>query len=250
MGDALRFAVGTLTRIPVQAPSPRVNLGWGMALAPVIGFVLAIATGALAVGLSTVLVPLVTAVLATGFLVWITRAIHLDGLADSTDALGSGRPREQALEIARRSDIGPFGVIAVVLTLLAVVAAIASLIEAGNVIIGLTVSLTTGRLVTTLSCSRGIPAARPDGLGAFVAGTVKGTQASFSIVFTILVAGFSTLIAPSGLWAFATLGGLCAGLLFTRFAVRRLGGITGDTLGAATEIATVVALVICTITVL
>ncbi|NEC49139.1 adenosylcobinamide-GDP ribazoletransferase, partial [Actinospica acidiphila] len=55
----------------------------------------------------------------------LTRGLHLDGLADTADGLGSGRPAEDALRIMKQSDVGPFGVLTLVLVLLVQVAALA-----------------------------------------------------------------------------------------------------------------------------
>ncbi|MYV40156.1 adenosylcobinamide-GDP ribazoletransferase, partial [Streptomyces sp. SID1328] len=71
--------------------------------------------------------PLLAAVASAAVPAALTRGLHLDGLADTADGLGSGKPAEQALAIMKRSDIGPFGVLTLVLTLLAQVAALAGL---------------------------------------------------------------------------------------------------------------------------
>ena len=105
----------------------------------------------------------------------LTRGLHLDGLADLADGLGSGQPAPTALDIMRRSDIGPFGTVTLVLVLLAQVAALAHA-EAegdGRGPAALIVAVVTGRLALTWACRRGVAAARQEGLGALVAGTVR-----------------------------------------------------------------------------
>ncbi|MFA7324724.1 MAG: adenosylcobinamide-GDP ribazoletransferase, partial [Candidatus Nanopelagicales bacterium] len=120
MGDALKLAIGTFTRVPVPAPSSitRTTAGRAMALAPIVGMVLALVCGLALLAVSTQLSALLLATITITLLAWGTRALHLDGLADTADALGSGQPAQQALAIARKSDIGPFGVITLVLALL------------------------------------------------------------------------------------------------------------------------------------
>ena len=112
------------------------------------------------------------AAVALAVLVLATRAMHLDGLADTADGLSAGYDRERALEVMRRGDIGPSGVAAVTLVLLVDVAALASLLPSlrGGVLAA--VALLSSRQLLAWACARGVPSARADGLGATVAGTV------------------------------------------------------------------------------
>lgn len=252
MPDALRLAVGTLTRVPVPAPGTvdRRAARGAMLLAPVVGLLLGLVVGVPAQVL-VALGPaggLVTAILAVAALAWLTRALHLDGLADTADALGSGRPPVEALAIARRSDIGPFGVITIVLVTLLQAACLADLLDRGAGAGGLVVAVVTGRLAITLACLRGIPAARPDGLGALVAGTVPRAAGLVAAVGWLALVGLAVGVehgpGTGATTAAAVVGGLLAGAVLVRIAVRRLGGITGDVLGAAAEVATTGVLVI------
>ena len=252
MPDSLRLAIGTLTRIPVPAPRTvdRRVAGRAMLLAPLVGLLLALVIGVPAQVLVNVtpVGGLLGAALAVAALAWLTRALHLDGLADTADALGSGRPAADALQIARRSDIGPFGVVTVVLVVLVQVAALADLLERGAGAGSLVIAVVTGRLALTLACLRGVPAARPDGLGAVVAGSVPraGGLAVALLWLALAVAsvgrehGLAAGLATGG----AVVGGLLAAAVVVHLARRRLGGITGDVLGATAEITTAVVLVI------
>lgn len=252
MPDSVRLALGTLTRIPVPAPRSvdRRVAGRAMMLAPLVGLlvsvVIAVPTQVL-VNVSPV-GGLLGAVLAVAALAWLTRALHLDGLADTADALGSGRPAADALAIARRSDIGPFGVVALVLVVLVQVAALADLLDRGAGAGSLVIAVVTGRLALTLACLRGIPAARPDGLGALVAGSVP-VAGALLVALGWLALAISSVGREHGLGAGlatggAIIGGLLAAGVIVRIARRRLGGVTGDVLGATAEIATAVVLVI------
>ncbi|MET8008104.1 adenosylcobinamide-GDP ribazoletransferase [Nonomuraea glycinis] len=269
----VRLAVGTLSVWPVRVERvDRRVAGQAMALAPVVGLVLG-AVAALALLLPGP--PLLRAALALGLLAVLTRGLHLDGLADLADGLGSGKPAPQALDIMKKSDIGPFGVLTLVFTLLIQAAAVS---EAGPA--ALVTACVTGRLALVWACRHGVPAAREEGLGAMVAGTVR-TPAAWLVTLTALLAtlglglglttwsgAFTALNAPEALRPFETsnppeamnlsetlswvvltpsvslLAGLGAALLLLRHARRRLGGITGDVLGALVETATATTLVV------
>jgi len=242
MPDGLRLALGTLTRLPVPAPRSvdRRTAGIAISLSPLVGLVLAVLCGLplLLAGASVLRLALL-AVISLALLAWATRALHLDGLADTADALGSGRPAAAALEIARKSDIGPFGVLSLVFVLVADVIAIACQPSEGNAYLALVIAIVTGRVTLTVACTRTWPAARPDGLGAAVAGSVPALVA---IAWCVLALAFSGWLAGAD-GVIGALLGLLAGigvLLITR---RRLGGVTGDVLGAAIEVSTAVTLV-------
>ncbi len=252
MPDSVRLAFGTFTRIPV--PAPRVVdsrvAGRAILLGPLVGLVLALVVG-IAAQVLVSLTPvggLLGGVLAVGALAWLTRGLHLDGLADTADALGSGRPADEALAIARRSDIGPFGVLVLVLLLAAEAVALGQLLDSGAGAGSLVVAVVAGRIAIVLACRRSVPAARPDGLGAMVAGSVPTWAALGWAALWVALSAASVARAHGPGVALATAAavavGLLAGAWLTAVAVRRLGGITGDVLGAVAEVATVAVLVI------
>jgi adenosylcobinamide-GDP ribazoletransferase len=294
--------------------------GRGMLLAPFVGAVLGLSAAVVLVAVHWLTgSSLLAAVLAVGSLAWLTRGLHLDGLADLADGLGSGKPAEAALDIMKRSDIGPFGVVTLVLTLLLQVVALA---QAGAMdAFALIAACVTGRLAVTWACRDGVPAARPGGLGALVAGTVRRDRAvmataAAAVVLAILTGAAAFGVFGPGLrlpaaaelsshfggaaldtsgmsgefffglepvseppqsrfgldvldtgageasrawlpaWGSGPMGvpvtllvamaaGLAAAALLRRRAVRRLGGITGDVLGALVETATTVTLLVC-----
>jgi adenosylcobinamide-GDP ribazoletransferase len=242
----LRLSVTLLTAIPLPggpagpAPSRRVAAA-AMAWAPVVGLLLGgVAGGALDLAAHVAHTgPLLAAVLAVTALALLTRGLHLDGLADLADGLGSGKPAEEALAIMKRSDIGPFGVVTLVLTLAIQVAALAQAQALGRGVPAVLAAAVTGRLAITWACRRGVPAARGSGLGVLVAGTVP-----------LAVPVALTAATLGGAWAFgiivlaATAAGLLASLVLSALAVRRLGGITGDVLGALVEVTAAVCLLV------
>ena len=211
-----------------------------MVAAPLVGALL----GALAAGLAAAAVrlgadPLLAAALTVGALALLTRGLHLDGLADTVDGLGSGAPPGRALAVMRSPEVGPFGVAAVVLVLVTEVAALAQLAAAAHWLsAGLGVAV--GRVGLVWGCRRGVPAARADGLGALVAGTVPGW---LCLLWTVVVAGAGG-VAAGVPGVVAVLMATAVALLLVAHARRRLGGVTGDVLGAACESAVVAAWVL------
>jgi cobalamin synthase len=301
--DGIRLAVGTLSVFPVRpGVVDRRAGGIAMTVAPIVGVLLgAVAGVVLTLALWLGVTPLPASVLAVGTLALLTRGLHLDGLADLADGLGSGKPAGQALDIMKRSDIGPFGVVTLVFTLLIQVGTLSEATTAGVGPIALVTACVTGRLALTGACLAGIPSARPGGLGSMVAGTVRRGVA---LVITVLVLAGTTALAFSShvdtftswlpfsssatfvpaypgdgillghdvvsgfegggilsaslalggggipaLWGLpvAVLVGLLAAWVLRRRAVRRLGGVTGDVLGALVETATAATLVVCAI---
>lgn len=239
--DGLRLAATLFTVAPLPArPVDRSSAAVAMACAPAVGAVLGAVLGGVLVGLDALRAPpLLAGVVVVGAAALLTRGLHLDGLADTADALGSYRSRERALEIMKQSDVGPFGVVAIVLTLLAQAAAVAALPARGwsAALAGVVAATATGRAAATWACRRGVVAARPGGMGALVAGTVGGPAL---LVGTAAVAAVAVPAVPGRPWQgpAAVLAALAVALLLHRHLVRRFGGITGDVLGAAIEVTT------------
>ena len=176
MRDGWRLAFGTFTVIRVAAPRTvdgRVA-GVAMLLAPVT----VIPALVVWVGLGTLvghgLLPTaVGAALALVSTALLSRAMHLDGLADTVDGLTAGYDRERALDVMRRGDTGPAGAAAVVLTLLVQATAIGALLESALGLALAGTALVSSRLAAGLCCRAGVPAARSEGLGHAVAGSVR-----------------------------------------------------------------------------
>jgi adenosylcobinamide-GDP ribazoletransferase len=236
--DALRFAFGTLSVLPVRVSRwDRSAARGGMTAAPLVGVVIGLGA-ALAGGVLLRLgaSPLTAAVAAVAAPAALTRGLHLDGLADTADGLGSGKPAEDALRVMKQSDIGPFGVVVLVLVLLAQVAALADSYgggwrDGGGAAVAAAVA---GRGAMTLACRRGVPAARPEGLGAAVASAVPRATAACVAALCVVLAAAATASWRGGLAA--AVGLLCAELLLRR-CVRRFAGVTGDVFGALCEVA-------------
>lgn len=236
--DGVRLGVTTLTVMPVRVGRvDRSAAAVAMSIAPaigiVLGFVLAgVGLAAAAAGAT----PLVAAVLTVGAGVVLTRGLHLDGLADTADGLGSYTDPATSLAIMHKPNVGPFGVVAVVLVLLAQVAATAAVLTTPwyAALAAVVTATAAGRLGITAACSRGVPAARPEGLGALVAGTVGPAALA---VGTVSVLAVAVVAVPGRPWQgpAAVIVALATMLIWLRHVVRRLGGVTGDVFGAACE---------------
>jgi adenosylcobinamide-GDP ribazoletransferase len=258
--SGLRLSVTLLTVIPLCDPvrePRRATAAAAMAWAPAVGLLLGVVAAAVLVVADHPLGAgsLTAAGLAVATLALLSRGLHLDGLADLADGLGSGQPGPVALDIMRRSDIGPFGTVTLILALLIQVAAVshAEASGPGRGAAALVAAVVTGRLALTWACRRGVPAARPDGLGALVASTVRPaipvalTLAAVAAAAAAVALSATLTGEPLG-WSLpvAVVAGLAAAFVLQRQSVRRLGGITGDVLGALAEVATTVTVVVAT----
>ncbi len=199
--------------------------------------------------LARVLPPLALAGVMVFFWAACTRFLHLDGVADTADALVHTTSKTRALQIMKDTRLGSFGVAAICGLLLVKFAALASLIPA-RLYLALALAPPLARaLAAGLSVT--LPPARVNqGLGAASARTQRPDQGAAAL----LAAGLSALAAaclagallqgPRGLLAAlaAALGVLALGVILGLWFRRRLGGVTGDCLGAAIESGELVAL--------
>lgn len=244
-----RLAVGMLTVVPVRAPAEICPndardsiLLSPLAVLPVALIATGLGWGVIAVGLPATLAGLI----AVGAMVVGTRAMHADGLSDTTDALGSYRDAEGALAVMKRGDIGPMGTVALILTLGAQAVAIGTLLGYPFGWLQVVVLICVSRGVLVLGCLKGVPAARPGGLGKTFVGTVPLGAAVISQVLLTALACAVGVVAGQPVW-YAALGvvvAVAAALWLLSRCVARLGGITGDVLGALVETASTVLLVL------
>ena len=238
-GAGLRLAFTTLTVLPIRGGRvDRAAASVAMSVAPAVGAVLGLGLGAVLWLLREAHAPnLVAAGVTVAAAGLLTRGMHLDGLADTVDALGSYRRGDEALAIMKKADIGPFGVAAIAVTMLVQAAALTKVS-----LVAVVVAWTAGRLAIPLACRRGVPAARPEGLGALVAETVPLPTAALIAAVVVASAAAAT---PDRLWQgpAAVVASLAVVVVLLAHCVRRFGGITGDVLGASVEVATTIALV-------
>ncbi len=225
-------AVRTLTVLPCPGRDAA-RFADALPWFPLVGALLGALLACLLAALTPLRWPLGAAALAVLANVLLTRAIHVDGLADMIDALGGGRTRERRLEIMKDSCNGAFGVTAVVLDLLLKTVALARLAETANVraIIIVFVLARTAQAVIAAS----LPYARASGGTAapFVAGATRRHALAAILIAAALIASLSHG-NPLALAGTAIAAALVAGLsIFYR---RNFGGVTGDLIGATNEI--------------
>lgn len=198
---------------------------------PVVGLLLGAVGGGLFYLIGPLMPPALAAVLAVAILAGFSGCLHLDGVADCADGFFSSRPRERIMEIMRDSRIGAMGVIAIFFVLAVKVAALQalSLEEFWKVLFIMPIAGRTGILLMMSF----LPYARKGGGLATVMYDNRTFLHTLSGVTILLV--FSWFSAgPSGLLAAADTMVLL--LVFCAYVYFKIGGATGDTLGAACEI--------------
>lgn len=241
----LALALSWLTVLPVRVDGSEVASAAAGALrwAPLVGAVLGAAAGGLVVALTALGVPaLVAGLLAVGLLALLTRGMHVDGLADTADGLGCYGPPERALAVMRDGGAGPFAVVTLLVVLGAQAAALAALAGWPAMAAG-ALAGATGRAGFAWCARRGVPAARPSGLGATVAGSQPLWVAP---LWWLALAAVGLGAVPHRPWQgpLAVAVAAAAVTVLSAHTRRRFGGVTGDVLGAANELAVVAALVV------
>jgi adenosylcobinamide-GDP ribazoletransferase len=228
--DELRLALMTLTRLPagrLAGPAPdmgRAAWAWPLAGALVGALSALVLWGALALGLP----PLMAALLAIGTGVVATGALHEDGLADLADGFWGGRDKARRLEIMRDSRVGSYGVLALLLSVGLRVGGIAALAGHPAALIGIAAG---SRALMVLPLWL-LPPAREDGLGR-AAGGLTGPQVA--VVLLIGLAIQALFLPDRAILAFALMA--VAVLALARLARAKIGGQTGDVLGASQQVA-------------
>jgi adenosylcobinamide-GDP ribazoletransferase len=233
-------AVSFLTRVPVGrwVALDGSDVARGAMLFPVVGAGLGALAGLVVVGLDARLTVLVAAGLAVALEALLTGGIHLDAVADGADGLGAAT-RERALEIMREPTIGAFGATALVLDLLVKTAALAAVASGPRAVLAVAAAYALGR-TAPLALGWALPYARAEGgSGAALTGGAGETSCALGVGL-----GIGLALAALGLRGLVLAGAAAlAALAVALLARQRLGGVTGDVLGAATELATTAALV-------
>ncbi len=209
---------------------------------PFIGLLIGSVTVLISCLFINILPPSLSAVFAMILLAGISGCLHLDGLADSGDGLLSSRPRERALIIMRDSHTGAMGMIAVVFVLLGKYAALSSL--AGSTFLAAVFLIPIAGRTAILLIMAILPYARSgDGLGKLFYSTDSRKVAVLGLIFCVIITAFVSF--KYVLFIIAAI--LLTVALFSFWCFKKLGGATGDTLGAVcelTELAAAVSIVL------
>jgi adenosylcobinamide-GDP ribazoletransferase len=237
LGLALSFL--TILPVPRRQTAADPELAAAMAWFPLVGLLLGGVLTLAAQGLSQILPAPATAALVVTLLAAITRALHLDGLADTLDGLGGGQTREASLRIMKDHAVGAFGAVGLVLALLLKYSLVLGLLEVGGITFLLLFPVISRSAMVLLAYLS--PYARPEGgLGEAMTTLTTGR--------TLVLAGGSTVLIVAlagqgrGLAALAAAAVLTWGL--ARYFRHRLGGVTGDVFGAVNEVMEIVGLFI------
>lgn len=238
-------SLGLFTTLPVP-PTPKIDrpiAGRAIAWFPFTGAVIGLCGGFLAAGPFALGMPLLGSVLGAATVAWVTGGLHLDGVADTADGLGSRKSPEEGLRIMKQSDIGPMGVASMMFVVLL---GVASLTSIAIVSAWWTAALTfvaagaVSRVPVLFATTPGQSNARPGGFGALFHGvTSPVTAAAATGIVTLLVGalGFAASSLLGLLGALAATGmALFAGWAWQRRLQRHFGGMTGDLFGSIIEV--------------
>jgi adenosylcobinamide-GDP ribazoletransferase len=236
--SGLLGAIQFLTRIPVRTPRAvphdRVVPWFG-----IVGAVIGALVGGAAAGLGQLVPTAVAASCAVVVGLLVTGAFHEDGLADIADGFGGGHDVERRLEILKDSRHGTYGVAALSSSIVLRVVAAASIVSASAVFVAFVAAHSIGRLAA-VAAMKAAPPATDSGLGASSGRDLRPGP-------TLLGAGVALAIvtALAGWWvAPFVLAGIVAVAAVVTLAVRKIGGIAGDVLGAVEQVTECLVLVV------
>ena len=233
-------AVQFLTRVPIRLGAPvehsRVVPWFG-----VVGVLIGAAVGGLAAGLTELVPVAVAAACAVVVGLLITGAFHEDGLADIADAFGGGWTVERRLEILKDSRHGTYGVAALTSSIVLRVVCAASIAAPSAVFVAFVAAHGVGR-VSAVAAMKAAPPATESGLGVSAASSLRRTPTAVG-----LLAAIAAVSLLSGWWVLPFLGAAVVGTAaVVALAVRKIGGLAGDVLGAVEQVVECLVFVVAT----
>jgi adenosylcobinamide-GDP ribazoletransferase len=230
-------AVSFLTRVPVGTGERGVEeLAGFVPWFPVVGVGVGLVVGGVYAGGSELLPPLPAAGVAVVAGICLTGAFHEDGLGDTADAFAGGWDRDSTVRILEDPRLGTFGALAVAASLLLRVVAVAALAP-GAALAALPAAHALSR-AAAVGAMTTFPAAADTGLGASYALALSRRRALTGVAAGLAVA--LALLGVNAIWAAAATA--LAAFLLGRLAVRRIGGVTGDVLGAVEQLGEILVL--------
>lgn len=231
---ALQF----LTRVPIRtrhAVEHHRVVPWF----PIAGVLIGAVVGGVAAGMSELVPPLVAGAVAVGVGVLVTGAFHEDGLADVADAFGGGWTVERRLEILKDSRHGTYGVAALATSIVVRVACAASIAGPAALFATFVAAHTLGRGAAVVAM-RLAPPATQSGLGVSAAAAMRPFPTTLG-----LAAGAAVVAALTGWWTLPFLVAAAVGIAVTVWlAVRKIGGLAGDVLGAVEQVVECLVLIV------
>lgn len=237
----LRIAASFLTIVPIlprgrsDDAAVAASLGWF----PIVGFAIAVALSLEDIVLARFFDLTIRSILIVLSLTVVTGALHLDGLADTADALGAGRDRARALVILRDSRIGSFGAAAIFFALALKIIALATLYGARRYT-AIFAAVGIARWAMVAVADR-IPYLRAEGAGSALLGA-GSERRNLTIASLTVMAAMLPVISWSVLAAIVVAVAIV--LAMRGFYRRWLGGVTGDLIGACGEIVEIAILII------
>lgn len=221
-----------MTRIPLKynVRAECENFAKGLVLAPVVGLIIGVLLAGLHYLLGFLVPSVVNAVLTVAFYVFLTGGLHLDGLGDTADGLFSNRPRERVLEIMKDSRVGTNAVLAIVLVLLLDISLIASL---KSRLAGILILMpAAGRIGSLIGSGTSNYAGISDGPGRWCV-----ELCGWKEVLAGSIIGLVIFIAISGVYGLVLMPlAVLSAFVLARSLGKKLGGVTGDILGAVCEL--------------
>ncbi|MCX5865459.1 MAG: adenosylcobinamide-GDP ribazoletransferase [Deltaproteobacteria bacterium] len=232
---AAKIAIAFLTILPARLPAelPVDGLRRSAGFFPLVGWLIGgVLAGSAWIFVWAGLPPLVSAVLLVTCGAWLTRGLHLDGLADLLDGLGGGQTPERRLAIMKDSATGAFGVIGLALLLVLKVACLAALLAHDKPLVWMlplfAAPVTARWAMTGLACGTHYP--REAGTGHAFVGKVRGQELLVGWLFLLPLPWEEPLIVV------VMAAAMLPACLLRFKATKALGGITGDVLGASCEL--------------
>jgi adenosylcobinamide-GDP ribazoletransferase len=233
---SLLASIAFCTRIPVRIPFTAEDIGKAARWFPLIGIML----GGIYLGIARLLEGAfpasLIAVMILAFEALLTGALHLDGVADTLDGFGGGKNRDDILRIMRDPTIGTYGALALILLVGLKVTVIAALIEQHRYFPLALMAPALGRW-NIIVLSRWLPYARSSPSVSQLMGPWELIVATLTIVLAI-----ASTNLPLGAMCWGACG--VSTVLFGLMCRRKIGGITGDTLGASEQLGEITVLLV------
>ncbi len=234
------LAVAFLTRVPVGATHDPQGFAQSFRYYPLIGALIGAAVAMVWMVTSLFLPSSLAAGLAVACGILITGALHEDGLADTADGIGATSDRKQALKIMRDSRIGTFGAVSLIISIGLRWMALSSLTFHGGL-----AALVIAHAVSRSAIIPAIvifPNAREDGLAA----TIAGRLGTIDLLVAGILAGAICFLLAGVTGAVLLAIGLTAGVIAASICAIKLGGYTGDTLGATQQLSEITVMIAAT----